>query len=130
MRGNFGVRDQQVAIEWVSRNIADFGGDPERINIFGCSAGGRSVGAQLVTPKNDGLIFSAIGQSGDISSDLIWDNFAEDNINAVLESTNCTDESTRLECLRSVDIDVLQRAADTSKGSFNPYLVPRHKFDN
>ncbi|CBY37213.1 unnamed protein product [Oikopleura dioica] len=113
--GNFGVRDQQVAIEWVSRNIADFGGDPERINIFGCSAGGRSVGAQLVTPKNDGLIFSAIGQSGDISSDLIWDNFAEDNINAVLENTNCTDESTRLECLRSVDIDVLQRAADTSK---------------
>ena len=51
-RGNFGVRDQQMAIKWVHQNIADFGGDPSRITIFGCSAGGRSVGAQVMTPYN------------------------------------------------------------------------------
>ena len=122
IRGNFGVRDQQVAIEWVFRNIADFGGDPSRINIFGCSAGGRSVGAQLVTPYNDGIIFSAIGQSGDISSDLIWDNFAEDNLRAVLENTNCAEAASHLDCLRNVEIDSLQRAADSSKEGFDQFL--------
>jgi len=56
-RGNFGVRDQQMAIKWVHQNIADFGGDPSRITIFGCSAGGRSVGAQVITPYNQGSKF-------------------------------------------------------------------------
>ena len=48
-RGNFGVRDQQMAIEWVHRNIEYFGCDKDRITLFGCSAGGRSAGAQLMS---------------------------------------------------------------------------------
>ena len=62
--GNFGFLDQQAATRWVKRNIAAFGGDPERITIGGQSAGGMSVSAQLTCPENKGLFQAAIIQSG------------------------------------------------------------------
>ncbi|KAL1785545.1 bile salt-activated lipase [Sigmodon hispidus] len=62
--GNFGLRDQHMAISWVKRNIAAFGGDPDNITIFGESAGGASVSLQTLSPYNKGLIRRAISQSG------------------------------------------------------------------
>uniref|UniRef100_A0A8C8T7S3 Carboxylic ester hydrolase n=1 Tax=Peromyscus maniculatus bairdii TaxID=230844 RepID=A0A8C8T7S3_PERMB len=62
--GNFGLRDQHMAIAWVKRNIAAFGGDPDNITIFGESAGGASVSLQTLSPYNKGLIRRAISQSG------------------------------------------------------------------
>ncbi|XP_059118182.1 bile salt-activated lipase [Peromyscus eremicus] len=61
---NFGLRDQHMAIAWVKRNIAAFGGDPDNITIFGESAGGASVSLQTLSPYNKGLIRRAISQSG------------------------------------------------------------------
>jgi len=65
--GNFGHLDQKFATEWVRRNIAAFGGDPENITIGGQSAGGGSVLAQLTSPQNQGLCQRAIIQSGIIA---------------------------------------------------------------
>ena len=48
--GNFGLRDQHMAIAGVKRNIAAFGGDPNNITIFGESAGGASVSLQVWGP--------------------------------------------------------------------------------
>uniref|UniRef100_A0A4W3IXU6 Carboxylic ester hydrolase n=1 Tax=Callorhinchus milii TaxID=7868 RepID=A0A4W3IXU6_CALMI len=62
--GNYGLWDQHMAIGWVKRNIAAFGGDPENITLFGESAGGASVSLQTLTPYNKGLINRAISQSG------------------------------------------------------------------
>ncbi|XP_065734594.1 bile salt-activated lipase [Phocoena phocoena] len=62
--GNYGLRDQHMAIAWVKRNIAAFGGDPDNITIFGESAGGASVSLQTLSPYNKGLIKRAISQSG------------------------------------------------------------------
>ncbi|XP_062497074.1 bile salt-activated lipase [Pezoporus occidentalis] len=62
--GNYGLKDQQMAIAWVKRNIKAFGGDPENITIFGESAGAVSVSLQMLTPKNKGLFRRAISQSG------------------------------------------------------------------
>uniref|UniRef100_A0A8C6ILQ4 Carboxylic ester hydrolase n=1 Tax=Melopsittacus undulatus TaxID=13146 RepID=A0A8C6ILQ4_MELUD len=62
--GNYGLKDQHMAIAWVKRNIKAFGGDPENITIFGESAGGVSVSLQMLSPKNKGLFRRAISQSG------------------------------------------------------------------
>ncbi|XP_037653412.1 bile salt-activated lipase [Choloepus didactylus] len=62
--GNYGLRDQHMAIAWVKRNIAVFGGDPNNITIFGESAGGASVSLQTLSPYNKGLFQRAISQSG------------------------------------------------------------------
>lgn len=65
---NFGLLDQQAGLKWVIRNIAAFGGDPEKITIAGQSAGAGSVMAQVTNPANEGLFQRAIVQSGLIVS--------------------------------------------------------------
>jgi para-nitrobenzyl esterase len=62
--GNEGMLDQVAALEWVRDNIADFGGDPGNVTIFGESAGGMSVGTLLAMPSARGLFHKAIPQSG------------------------------------------------------------------
>ena len=62
--GNLGILDQVAALEWVRDSISAFGGDPDRVTIFGESAGGASVGTLLGTPAARGLFHGAIAQSG------------------------------------------------------------------
>ncbi|HPJ01313.1 MAG TPA: carboxylesterase family protein [Candidatus Limiplasma sp.] len=61
---NFGFLDQQFGTQWVKRNIAAFGGDPDNITIGGQSAGGMSVSAQIAHPQNEGLFRRAAIISG------------------------------------------------------------------
>jgi len=62
--GAFGIADQQAALRWVQRNVRSFGGDRGNVTIFGESAGGLSVCAQLASPQAAGLFHKAIIQSG------------------------------------------------------------------
>jgi para-nitrobenzyl esterase len=64
LNGSYGLMDQQFALNWVRRNIANFGGDPGRVTIFGESAGGQSVYAHLASPLSSGLFHGAIAESG------------------------------------------------------------------
>eukprot|EP00058_Branchiostoma_floridae_P011966 XP_002597454.1 hypothetical protein BRAFLDRAFT_223128 [Branchiostoma floridae] len=62
--GNFGFLDQIQAMTWVKENIRNFGGDPDRVTLFGQSAGGTSVCYHVVSPLSQGLFQRAISQSG------------------------------------------------------------------
>ena len=92
--GNFGVQDQQAALEWIRRNIARFGGDPERVTIFGESAGGNSVLQHLVRKPSFGLYRSAIIQSGTYSPTFVSEAKANEIYESILERT----DSDRIGC--------------------------------
>ena len=63
-KGNYAYMDQIAALQWVKRNIAAFGGNPNNVTIFGFSAGGVSVHSLLASPQARGLFHKAIVHSG------------------------------------------------------------------
>ena len=57
MPGNFAIYDQVEVLKWIRRHISAFGGNPNKVTIFGNSAGGASVGVLLLCPAAAGEIF-------------------------------------------------------------------------
>jgi para-nitrobenzyl esterase len=78
--GNYGNLDMIAALEWVQKNIASFGGDPDNVTIFGESAGGLNVYSLMASPLAKGLFHQAIAQSGSTSTTPLWraENFADE----------------------------------------------------
>lgn len=63
LNGNFGFQDQRVALRWIKNNVAKFGGDPNRVTLFGQSAGATSIAMHLMSPLSNDLFQQAIVQS-------------------------------------------------------------------
>nr|CAD7201674.1 unnamed protein product [Timema douglasi] len=62
--GNAGLKDQAAALRWINKNINQFGGDENRVTLFGCSAGGSSVHFHVLSRLSTGLFHRGISQSG------------------------------------------------------------------
>lgn len=112
--GNYGWMDQQAALEWVQRNIRRFGGDPKKVTIFGESAGGLSVHAQLASPGAKQLFHRAIIQSGAYAIATTPLAAAEANGLAAATALGCPDQTAA--CLRSVSVETL--LANQGSGGF------------
>ncbi|XP_052753638.1 para-nitrobenzyl esterase-like [Galleria mellonella] len=68
--GNAGMKDQVALLQWVKKNIASFGGNPDDVTVAGYSAGSASVDLLLISPLTKGLFTKAILESG--SSIAVW----------------------------------------------------------
>ncbi|XP_042217572.1 juvenile hormone esterase-like [Homarus americanus] len=132
--GNLGLKDQTVALRWVQENIRSFGGDPEKVTIFGESAGSASVHFQILTPHAAGLFQQAIMQSG--TALCPW-ALREDHKEVAVtlgEMYTCSDaespdlDSNRLlDCLNEVPVDdlILSQLKFFKWGNFPWMTLPR-----
>ncbi len=110
-RGNYGMLDQTLALKWVKNNIANFGGDPNNITVFGESAGGMSVGIHVLSPLSAGLFHRAIIESGPMTYiGRTFDDADADGL-AIAAMLGCDESTNVLECLRAVDAVVFQETA-------------------
>lgn len=101
--GNAAMKDQVLALRWIKRNIAAFGGDDENITVWGMSAGSISATAHMVSPLAVGLFHRVIAMSGSISSHTNMAHNVMDTVNVLAEGTNCvrTDRDEIVHCLRN-----------------------------
>ncbi|RYC89435.1 hypothetical protein BFJ63_vAg7688 [Fusarium oxysporum f. sp. narcissi] len=118
--GNFGLYDQQVALHWVNRYIASFGGDPGNVTIYGESAGGMSV-SHHIAAKNPAPFHRAIAMSGHLNTVQTWPlEHHEKHYRALLRYLGIdADSPSALDQLRNVPEAVVAAATIPVEGLLN-----------
>ncbi len=115
LTGNYGFLDQQLALEWVKDNIASFGGDADKVTLFGESAGAMSVGLHVFSAPNSQHLFrAAIMESNFLG--LPYKSLTDQiNVgNQFKQGLNCRD----LACLQNMDVATLLNA----ESQFTPQM--------
>jgi len=114
--GNLGIIEQQEALRFLRRVGPSFGGDPDRITLFGQSSGGMSVAAHLLSPLSKGLFSAAVIESGPPTGVLGVDAYAANSLaqalalgNTTAECCGCPRGANRVACMRAVTTDTLMR---------------------
>jgi carboxylesterase type B len=111
---NTGLRDQRSAVEWVKDNILGFGGDPDRIIIFGQSAGGAAVDYWAYAYQHDPIVAGMISHSGTaLSYTPNTPEYSQSIYHNVSTTLGCTKDQNTLSCLRRKNVtDILSAARD------------------
>ncbi|KAI0027938.1 carotenoid ester lipase precursor [Vararia minispora EC-137] len=117
--GNLGLHDQRLALRWVQKYIYLFGGDPTKVTLSGGSSGAISAALQMLTNGGDteGLFRAVWMQSGSPLPIGSIEN-GQEVFDQLVRDTDCTSAADQLDCLRGVDLEVLQTAINASPGLF------------
>lgn len=134
---NAGLRDQRLAIEWISKNIAAFGGDPNRLILSGQSAGSGSAAAYLYAHPNDALISGVILMSGQAKlmngrRDVLvpgvpGSSNGSETFQTIANAAGCAAEEddwgTQLDCMRNKSTqDLVQVLTEQRVLGITPYI--------
>jgi len=118
--GNYAGLDQQQVLRWVRDNIANFGGDPGNVTIFGQSGGAQGVCVLLASPPAKGLFHKAISQSGSCQWEFYPSLTASENKGAQIATDLGCAGSNPLPCLRALPTSAIlakqATGADQSSG--------------
>jgi para-nitrobenzyl esterase len=110
--GNFLLMDQWQVLKWVNRNIAAFGGDADRVTLYGQSAGSIAIGVHLTTQHTEGLFQQAIMESGAptyLKTAADMEAVAADFQSRVGCPADASAEDT-LACMRAVNVSTILKA--------------------
>uniref|UniRef100_F1KZX8 Carboxylic ester hydrolase n=1 Tax=Ascaris suum TaxID=6253 RepID=F1KZX8_ASCSU len=119
--GNLGYWDKTAALRFIKKNIANFGGDPNRITIFGLSSGGASVGGLSISPHSRDLFEQSIEMSGPTLAEWAASESVVEASKALAKHLGCNvDNSTQMKhCMKTKSFDeILDAVEETGKSRY------------
>lgn len=125
--GNYGLKDQRLALQWIKQNIAAFGGDPEKILVLGHGSGGAAAHLHMLQPSLANIAKAVVSMSGVALNPWAITPNARDNAIRLAAAVNCTNFKETLQlkaCLKSRNPDDVVSGVQTLLNfGYNPFVT-------